>query len=78
VRLEAACRRALTIGAPTRKSIKSILDAKLDAHPELFPATDQPPATTPPAHGNVRGAEYFRATSPGDVEPCSSNPPSIL
>ena len=76
-RLEAACRRALTIGSPTRKSIKSILEAKLDAHPELFPATDQPQATTPPAHGNVRGADYFRSTSPGDVEPCSSNPPSI-
>jgi transposase len=76
-RLEAACRRALTIGSPTRKSIKSILEAKLDAHPELFPAVDQPQATTPPAHGNVRGADYFRSTSPGDVEPCSSNPPSI-
>ena len=30
-RLEAACRRALAIGSPTRKSIKSILEAKLDA-----------------------------------------------
>ena len=76
-RLEAACRRALAIGSPTRKSIKSILDAKLDAHPDLFPATEPPPTTTPPTHGNVRGAEYFRSTSPGDVDPCSSNPPSI-
>jgi transposase len=76
-RLEAACRRALAIGSPTRKSIKSILEAKLDAHPELFPATDQPHATTPPAHGNVRGAEYFRTTLPGDLDPCSPNPPSI-
>jgi len=76
-RLEAACRRALTIGSPTRKSIKSILEAKLDAHPELFPATEPPPTTTPPQHGNVRGAEYFRSTSPGDVEPCLPNPPSI-
>lgn len=76
-RLEAACRRALAIGSPTRKSIKSILEAKLDAHPELFPATDQPQATTAPAHSNVRGAEYFRSTTSGDTEPCSSNPPSI-
>lgn len=76
-RLEAACRRALTIGSPTRKSIKSILEAKLDAHPELFPATDQPRTTTSPTHGNVRGAEYFRSTSPGDLDPCSSNPPLI-
>ena len=77
-RLEAACRRALAIGSPTRKSIKSILEAKLDAHPELFPATEPPPTTTPPQHGNVRGADYFRSsTSPGDVEPCLPNPPSI-
>jgi transposase len=76
-RLEAACRRALTIGSPTRKSIKSILEAKLDAHPELFPAAALPPTTAPPAHRNVRGAAYFCSTSPGDVEPCSSNPPSI-
>jgi len=39
-RLEAACKRALAIGAPTRKSIKSILEAKLDQHPDLFPAPD--------------------------------------
>lgn len=76
-RLEAACRRALAIGSPTRKSIKSILDAKLDAHPDLFPATAPLPATTAPTHTNVRGAAYFRSTSPGDVDPCSSNPPSI-
>lgn len=76
-RLEAACRRALAIGSPTRKSIKSILDAKLDTHPELFPAAEQPPVATPPTHGNVRGAEYFRATTTGDTEPCSSNLPSI-
>ena len=39
-RLEAACCRALAIGSPTRKRIKSILEAKLDQHPELFPAAD--------------------------------------
>jgi transposase len=75
-RLEAACRRALAIGAPHRKSIKSILDAKLDLHPELFAATEHTP-TTPPQHGNVRGADYFRSTTAGDLDPCSSNPPSI-
>lgn len=74
-RLEAACRRALAIGAPNRKSIKSILEAKLDLHPELFAATEHSP--TPPQHTNVRGADYFRATTPGDLDPCSSNPPSI-
>jgi transposase len=84
-RLEAACRRALAIGSPTRKRIKSILDAKLDQHPELFPTpASEAPASPPPApHANVRGADYFRSTpttnltNTGEIEPCSSNPPSI-
>jgi transposase len=75
-RLEAACQRALAIGSPTRKSIKSILDAKLDQHPDLFPAAPQA-SPTPPQHANVRGPDYFRSTPAGDFEPCSSNPPSI-
>jgi transposase len=81
VRLEAACRRALAIGSPTRKRIKSILEAKLDQHPELFTTTTTEPLvpTVPAAHVNVRGAAYFRSTltSEGDTDPCSSNPPSI-
>ena len=79
-RLEAACRRALAIGAPKYKSIKSILEAKLDQHPDLFPASEKTLCTTPPQHRNVRGADYFRSTttlSSGDIEPCSSKPPSI-
>lgn len=77
-RLEAACRRGLAIGSPTRKRIVSILEAKLDCHPELFdPAT---PATSPKAlHANLRGAEYFRSTptDEGESPSCSSSPPSI-
>lgn len=77
-RLEAACARALAIGSPKRKSIKSILEAKLDQHPDLFPATEPTPCTSAPQHSNVRGADYFRSTpSPGDLEPCSSKPSSI-
>ena len=84
-RLEAACRRALAIGSPTRKRIKSILDAKLDQHPELFatPTSGSPVSPPPAPHVNVRGAEFFRSvittnlTNPGETEPCSSNPPSI-
>ena len=78
-RLEAACRRALSIGSPTRKSVKSILDAKLDQHPDLFPApaSASQAAPIPPQHDNVRGADYFRSTTPGDPEPCLSNPPLI-
>lgn len=83
-RLEAACRRALAIGSPTRKRIKSILDAKLDQHPELFatPASENLVSSPPAPHANVRGAEYFRTTTTnlthtGEIEPCLSNPPSI-
>ncbi len=77
-RLEAACRRALAIGSPTRKRIISILDAKLDQHPDLFP-TAAPAAPASPLHANLRGAEYFRSTTTdqGEPAPCLSNPPSI-
>jgi len=54
VRLEAACRYGLTVGAIRYKSIKHILDAGLDAA-----IADVNPAALP-AHANVRGAEYFQ------------------
>lgn len=81
-RLEAACRRALAMGSPTRKRILAILDAKLDQHPELFPTAittpDPAPAVAAPLHANVRGADYFRAAlDEGTDDPCSLNPPSI-
>ena len=80
-RLEAACRRALSIGSPTRKSIKSILESNLDQHPDLFPASEHAPGITPSHHSNVRGADYFRSittTDPtGELLPCSSKPSSI-
>jgi transposase len=80
-RLEGACRRALAIGSPTRKRIIAILKAKLDQHPELFPAAQEAAPTTSRSHTNVRGAQYFRSTTDstnsGDDESCSSNPPLI-
>jgi transposase len=84
-RLEAACRRALSIGSPTRKRIIAILKANLDQHPDLFPAADTAAPTASLSHSNVRGAEYFRSTNPtaspsttdGDDESCLSNPLSI-
>jgi len=84
-RLEAACRRALTIGSPTRKRIEAILEAKLDQHPDLFPGADTAAPTASRAHENVRGAQYFRATTQtatpstteGDDDTCSSNRPSM-
>ena len=54
-RYNAACRRALQIGAPTRFSLRSILKRGLDraALPDDF---DPPPG---PSHENVRGADYY-------------------
>ena len=82
-RLEAACRRALSIGSPTRKRILAILEAKLDQHPDLFPGADTAAPTASRSHGNVRGPDYFRSTTQtvtpsiteGDDDPCLSNPP---
>jgi transposase len=84
-RLEAACRRALTTGSPTRKRILAILEAKLDQHPDLFPAPDTAAPTASRSHSNVRGADYFRSTTQtatpstteGDDETCLSNPLSM-
>jgi transposase len=54
-RLEAACRRALRIGACAYKSIESMLTHEL-AQPPL----PGPPAATPVImHGNIRGAPYY-------------------
>lgn len=54
-RLEAACRRALHIGAVSYKSIESILKHKLDQEPLPEPA--QP--ALPIDHDNVRGPKYY-------------------
>lgn len=55
-RLEAACLRALEIGAPTYRSITSILDKGLDQHTL---AESESESTPLPAHANVRGAGYY-------------------
>ena len=53
-RLEAACARAIDIGARSYTSVNSILQNNLDRkRPET--ATDGPPIT----HPNIRGADYF-------------------
>ena len=54
-RFDAACRRALDIGSPTRKSVLAILSRGLDAAPAAD-AFDPPPG---PAHENVRGGDYY-------------------
>lgn len=54
-RLEAACARALASGAVRYRSVKSILEAGLDAVP-LEPPNVPPPVS---AHDNVRGSDYY-------------------
>jgi transposase len=58
-RLEAACRRAIRIGACSYKSIESILKHDLDQQP-----LPSPPAAAPViTHGNIRGAQYYHTTT---------------
>jgi transposase len=54
-RLEAACHRALTIGACSYKSIESILKNGLDR----TPLPGSPPAPAALRHANIRGPEYY-------------------
>ncbi len=55
-RLEAACRRALTLGAVSFKSVQSILKTGLDRQP-LAQASAQP--SVPIDHPNIRGGDYY-------------------
>jgi len=55
-RLNAACLRALTLGAFEYKSVKSILEKGLDSRP--LPDTSSPPPSAG-HHENVRGAAYY-------------------
>jgi hypothetical protein len=54
-RLEAACARALHLGAPRYRTVQNILTSGLDQVP---PAE---PVATPvlPIHANLRGADYY-------------------
>ncbi|AOF98630.1 putative integrase, catalytic region (plasmid) [Sphingobium sp. RAC03] len=54
-RLEAACDRALVIGAVTYSSVNAILKAGLD---KIQPTTG--PLKPTPAHGNIRGGSYYQ------------------
>ena len=55
-RLEAACRRALTLGAHSYKSIASILKHGLDHKP----VPEQEELELPIDHENIRGSSYYR------------------
>ena len=54
-RLEAACRRALTLGSHSYKSIESILRHGLDSQP----LAEQTEAALPEDHDNIRGPSYY-------------------
>jgi transposase len=55
-RTDAACRRALAIGSPTRKSVEAILKARL----EMVPVEDERQQELPVVvHENVRGGDYY-------------------
>jgi len=56
-RFDAACRRAIAIGAPTRKSVLAILSRGLDAVEPIDVAPAQLPL--PVHHENVRGGDYY-------------------
>lgn len=55
-RLEAACRRALAIGACSYKSLESILKQGLDAQPVPPPPLGAPAVR----HDNIRGSAYYQ------------------
>jgi transposase len=55
-RLEAACARAVHLGAKSRKSIASILANGLDHQPLQPMLYDE---ASLPVHANVRGAKYY-------------------
>jgi transposase len=55
-RLEAACQRALTLGACSYKSLESILKNGLDRRP----LPEQAGTTASPHHPNIRGPQYYQ------------------
>jgi transposase len=58
-RLEAACRRAVELGACSYQSLDSILKHSLDQQMRLDAEPDRPG----PDHGNVRGSDYYDSTN---------------
>jgi len=56
-RLEAACQRALAVGARSYRHVDSILKHGLDRLPLLVPEATTP--RRPVTHENVRGRDYY-------------------
>jgi transposase len=62
-RLEAACLRALSIGATSYRSVRSILETGLDQQAAV---STEPSRALPADHENVRGASYYSS----EERPC--------
>ncbi|HVY35168.1 MAG TPA: hypothetical protein VG960_12200 [Caulobacteraceae bacterium] len=58
VRLEAACLRALQVGARNYGSVKSILDNRLDGQPVRRPRGGEDDGQAI-LHPNIRGSGYY-------------------
>jgi len=58
-RLERACHRAMMIGSPSLKSIKSILKQGIDQLELPLDENTQSEESTNQCHENIRGAEYY-------------------
>jgi len=59
-RLEAACQRALLLGAQRQRSVRTILECGLDSQPLPAPQPESEAAFSLPVHENVRGAAYYQ------------------
>ena len=66
IRLEAACARALALGACRYHTVKNILSAGQDRLPLEPPAETNPT----PTHANIRNADYYAATTPEEEDRC--------
>ena len=69
-RLEAASTRALTTGAVSYRSVKSILATGLDQLPPE--ATAESPLRLPITHAHIRGPEYYRTAAPDTAMECAA------
>jgi hypothetical protein len=62
-RLEAAATRAVSVGACSYRSVKSMLERGLDRQP-----LEAPEPRLPIEHANLRGAAYFDPSNPPRVQ----------
>lgn len=60
VRLEAACARAVAVGARSYRHVDSILKNGLDRLPALPPPPESTTQEVLPLHENVRGSDYYQ------------------